>query len=356
MSIVTQSFGTDPVAGRAEGGSGDRSAVGADEPTVVVTPTGSTGSAGPLGEHGDHGDHADGEPPARGRLAVRLLIAGIWTGVILLCGLVVIYGLEPLFQQREQRLLLDSYTAQISKAANEAGGLPGVEAVTAVVPEGAPVGIVEIGSVQTRQVVVEGSLAPQTQVGPGHVAGTAGLGQPGNSVVVGRRTAFGGSFGNVPNAKVGDDIVVTTTQGQSIYRVETIGQPRIADAPGPGAVMAASLLQSAGDNRLTLVTSATANPLNASEAVVVVAIMQGEPFAPTPQAPAEVSLARFGGGSGSAGVLLVGVGAIVVGVVAALWFRRRTSLRSTYLVAVPPLAALTIVVSELVSHLFPGWA
>ena len=54
------------------------------------------------------------------------------------------------------------------------------------------------------------------------VAGTAGLGQQGNSTLLARRDGYGGAFAHIDDLHGGARIVVTTLQGQSLYRVSTI--------------------------------------------------------------------------------------------------------------------------------------
>ena len=131
------------------------------------------------------------------------LRVAVWSSVALVCVVLVLYGLEPLFQQRTQHELLTTYRADIAHAANEAQGLPGVETPTRPPSVGAPVGVLEIARLHLQQVVVEGDGSVQTQGGPGHVPGTAGAGQPGNSVLVGRRSMYGGSFGSIGRAAQG---------------------------------------------------------------------------------------------------------------------------------------------------------
>ena len=87
---------------------------------------------------------------------------------------------------------------------------------------GTPVGILEIGALKTQDVVVEGVTNVQTSKGPGHVPGTSGLGQSGNAVVVARRNGYGGPFERIETLRRGDKIVVTTTQGVSVYKVRSV--------------------------------------------------------------------------------------------------------------------------------------
>lgn len=331
--------------------------------------------ADPPVDRDDQGDDVIRPRRSPGRVAA---LSAVWLLVGLTAGAVVLYGLEPLFQERSQRLLLTDIKAQIAKASNEASGLPGVEAPTKAPAPGSPVAILEIGRLQLRQVVVEGVAPSQTQHGPGHVPGTAGLGQPGNSAVVGRRAMFGGAFGTLADATVGDEVLVTTTQGPSVYRITTVGEQEISTDPisssgslsvgslgapetgegevaGPAARPLDEMFGRTKDNRLTLVTSASSSPLNRSGALVVEAELQSEPFAPTPQG------GRTDGQNGIApderavpSVVLM-VLAFVVAIVAARWFRRRVSIQSAYLVSVAPLVVLVIWAAETLTNLLPGW-
>ena len=61
-----------------------------------------------------------------------------------------------------------------------------------------------------------------------------GPGQPGNSAIVARRSAFGGPFRPLGSLELGDEILVTTTQGQSIYVVTEVRSDEVADGAGTG--------------------------------------------------------------------------------------------------------------------------
>jgi sortase A len=230
------------------------------------------------------------------------VLVAIWVGVVLACLGLVLYGLEPLFQARQQTALLTSYTAAIDKATKEAEGLAGVSVPTKAPEPGASVGILEIGSIKVQQVVVEGATPTQTDAGPGHVSGTAGPGQPGNSVIVGRRSMYGGPFGDIGRLQAGDQILVTTVQGQVVYEVDTVEKMVITHASSSATptqkldtaatadsvdadhrIDAEQLFGPTDADQLTLVTSASRLPTNSTEATIVVAKMKGKPFAPTPQ-------------------------------------------------------------------------
>ena len=127
---------------------------------------------------------------------------------------------------------MSDYRVDIRQAAAQTNGLPGVELPTRAPETGSPVAILDIPAMKMEQVVVEGVGPQQTRRGPGHVPGTAGPGQPGNSAIVARRSAFGGPFRPLGSLELGDRILVTTTQGQSIYVVTEVRSDEVADGAG----------------------------------------------------------------------------------------------------------------------------
>jgi sortase A len=306
----------------------------------------------------------------------------------------VIYGLGPMLEQRDQRHLLADYRVEVEQAANEAFGLPGVEEITEAPEPGAPVAIVEIPSIDLRQVIVEGVGPQQTRHGPGHVPGTAGPGQPGNSAIVGRQGAFGGPFSEIDRLERGDEIVVTTTQGQSLYIVadERHGQLRPApddssppeveapaddeaadpdatttttepddDADGSAVELPERLTVDAvygpseNDDRLTLITSSSAWPLATNPATVVVAQMETRPFEPTPQnGRNETHDGRDGDSSALAPFVLAFLGYALAGAAAVVLYRR-TRPRSAYLMSAPLLVVATVLIAEAAARLLPAW-
>jgi sortase A len=270
----------------------------------------------------------------------------MWLGVVAAGVALVMFALGPTLQEREQRALVASYRTTVSNAANELQGLPGATESDKAPESGSPVGIVEIGALRTQDVVVEGVAAEQTSRAPGHVPGTAGLGQPGNSVIVARRQSFGGAFSGLDRLRAGDNIVVTTTQGQSVYVVREVHSVKADDA----------LYAPSDDDRLTLVTSASSLPWDTSRAVEVVARLSGRPFAPTPQQGRSVHATGTQGDSSSTPsvvlALLVLAGAIAGSI--ALYGRLRA--RSAYILSVAPLVALTLIAGETIARLLPAWS
>jgi len=370
----------------------------------------------------------DANEPSRS-LTTGQLVA-LWLVIAIVILGIVLYLVEPMFQQRDQGLLLERYRSSIDKAANQSSGLGGVE-VSSIAPSvGSAVGIVEIGAIGLRQVVVEGTASSNTMTGPGHVPGTAAPGQPGNSVIVGRSSMYGGPFGDLSEMSVGDQIVVSTTQGQSLYEVTDTGSVTLSNAASPtaapevppptpvstttsttaapevdpaattettveattttvaveettttvegdtatteapttttiaaiesaldgGSIPLNSLYGTSTDDRLTLVTSASAFPWNSGEATVVIAVMKGKPFEPTPQNGRSVKEAGNEGDSSKWPVTVLAFLCLAAAIGGAVLLYRRSTPKIAYLLTVPPLLAFAILASESFSLLLPAWS
>ena len=366
--------------------------------------------------------------PARSLTTGQLV--GLWIVIAVVILGIVLYLVEPMFQQREQGLVLERYRTSIDKAANQSTGLGGVE-VSSIAPSiGSAVGILEIGAIGLRQVVLEGTAASNTMVGPGHVPGTAAPGQPGNAVIVGRNSMYGGPFGDLSKMAVGDQIVVSTTQGQSLYEVTDAGSVQLNNAATPtaapkvpaptpsptttsttvasgvdpaattettveattttvaaeettttvegetatteaptttttvavesalggGSIPLNSLYGTSTDDRLTLVTSASAFPWNSGEATVVIAVMKGKPFEPTPQNGRSAKGAGNEGDSSKWPVTILAFLCLAAAVGGAVLLYRRSTPKIAYLLTVPPLLAFAILASESFSLLLPAWS
>jgi len=75
---------------------------------------------------------------------------------------------------------------------------------------------ISIPSIQFAAVIVEGTDESSLLIGPGHLAGTAEPGEPGNAVVSGHRDTFFRPLRNIPQ---NDMVTVTTPTGEFRYRV-----------------------------------------------------------------------------------------------------------------------------------------
>ena len=284
--------------------------------------------------------------PSPQRLRLLLLT---WVGALVLGLALVVFGFGPLFQDRVQRSMLRDYRVLVDQASNGAVAPPKAP------PLGSAVGIIEIGEVRVQQAVVEGVRSSDTRKGPGHVPGTAGLGQPGNSVVVGRRSGFGGPFGGVGKLRKGDEIVVTTTQGQSVYTVATVKKVKLRQETEDDEGTVNGVFGPSQGDQLTLVTSSSKVPWNGGSATVVVAEMRDAPFPPTAQG-GRSDRDTGGNPDGDAkapAVLAMLVYGLAMGASVVLY--RRLPQRVAYLLTAAPIIALTILTGETFSRLFPAW-
>lgn len=325
-------------------------------------------------------------PPRAGLLALTWLVItvlGVW---------LVLVSVGPVTAARDQRALLEDYRTQIEAATNEAYGLDGIQIPIEAPSRGSAVGVLDIGAIGLSQVVVEGSAPAETRQGPGHVVGTGGPGQPGNSVIVGRRSLFAGPFRSIEHLERGDRILVTTDQGQSVYEVDHVGTHTIESADGrssedpvddadatpdptlpdaaddvqdgtaeeallpDGPVPTELVYGPSDDDRLTLVTSSSALPWSSDEATIVVARMDGVPFAPTPQGGRTADDDGRTGDPGSTAALILALLVYGAGVVGTVWLHRNVPWRSAYLLSAPLLLTLTIVLAEQIAGVLPAWS
>ncbi len=314
--------------------------------------------------------------------------AAAWLVVTAIAVPLVLYGIGPMLEQRDQTALMSDYRVAVRQAAAQTNGLPGVELPTRAPETGSPVAILDIPEMKLEQVVVEGVGPQQTRRGPGHVPGTAGPGQPGNSAIVARRSTFGGPFRPLGSLETGDEILLTTTQGQSVYVVTEVRSDEVADGSGTrpqpaeaetttttappaeeapaetdrldaalpeGALTTDDLYGRTEDDRLTLVTSAATRPWNTARATIVIAEMQDRPFQPTPQSGRTAPQDGRGADANAWAPLALAFLAYLVAVAAAVVLYRRARPRSAYLLTAPPLVAATILTAEAVARLLPAW-
>ncbi|CAN5537712.1 hypothetical protein BH20ACT2_BH20ACT2_20080 [soil metagenome] len=153
-----------------------------------------------------------------------------------------------------------------------------VSALGAPPPDGEPIGSIRIPEIDVDKVFVEGVTLPNLKKGPGHFPGTPLPGQAGNAAIAGHRTTYGAPFHNLDQLAVGDEIEVTTVQGDFIY--EVVEEPFVVE---PSQV---EVLDDVGDNRLTL--TACHPKYSAAKRIIVQAVLVGDPVpAPPPARAAE---------------------------------------------------------------------
>jgi LPXTG-site transpeptidase (sortase) family protein len=212
---------------------------------------------------------------------------------------------------------------------------------------GTPVAVLDIGKLHLREVVFEGTDGSVLENGPGHLRFTPLPGQPGNSVIMGRSTLYGGPFGGISTLEPDDTFTITTGQGEHNYRV--IGVRRAGDRlPPPIAANA---------GRVTLVT-AGGNPFVASEVVWVDADLTSSAQArPAPilgiQEIAAAELPMQTDRTAWFPVLYFGAILLVVACLAA-WTRYAWGGPQTWLVAMPVVVVLAIAIADQAVRLLPN--
>lgn len=192
-------------------------------------------------------------------------------GVLLL--LFVAYQLwgTGIHEARAQSSLRREFNAVVQAATPEVADEPPPEPM----PGGA-VALLRIPEIGLDKTVVEGVTVSDLKKGPGHYPGTPMPGQPGNAAIAGHRTTYGQPFYRLDELEPGDEIHVTTAQGEFTYEVEG------AQVVKPSQT---EVLGQTDDARLTLTTC---HPrFSAKERLVVTATLQGKPAVAPPRAPRE---------------------------------------------------------------------
>ncbi|MCY4163598.1 MAG: class E sortase [bacterium] len=137
---------------------------------------------------------------------------------------------------------------------------------------------IEIPSLDVKKTVVAGVRSGDLRKGPGHYPATPLPGQAGNAAIAGHRTTYGAPFGQIDKLKPGDEIVITTVQGQFTYQVVPQGAGHGHFIVPPSAVEVLNQNFSVHPNRLTLTACHPRG--SARQRIIVVAELLGPP-APT---------------------------------------------------------------------------
>lgn len=216
-----------------------------------------------------------------------------------------------------------------------------------LVAPGTPVALLSMPDLNIRDVIVEGTAAPQTMDGIGHRRDTPLPGQPGTSVVMGRSGAFGGVFRDLARAQSGAEFTVTTGQGTATY--EVIGQRRAGDtAPPP---------PSGREGRLTLIT-ADGPPFMPSDVLRVDAKLTSKAFdKPAPVIlPGSLPEAEQAMGQDTTDLfmLVLFLQLLILVSIAAVWSWIRWGKAETWLVFAPMLGASALLTGTQINHLLPN--
>ena len=254
------------------------------------------------------------------------------TGLVALFGLFLFVG-SGIAANRDQDVMYDELKEQLGLA---------IVPVNGAIPTGTPIGIVAIPRLDLEQVFVEGSASEQTIKGPGLRHDTVLPGQAGASVLVGRRATFGAAFADLDQVKVGDQIEVTTGQGEFTYVVDLV---RTSDSPDVQIAQVPA--------RLTLVTSDPA--ITPTRSLQVSAQLDGDPL---PATTRQATVADDLPGEGSSGrqiSLLLWAQALLIVTAFTTWTALSKPGRGgLWIGAVPVLLALLWQVYENLAVLLPN--
>lgn len=212
------------------------------------------------------------------------------------------------------------------------------------VPAGAPVAVLHIPSIGLREVVFQGTSSGVLTAGPGHRRDTPLPGQPGVSVIMGRQWGYGGPFQHLHELRAGDEITVTTGQGQQKYRVTGV---RRAGDPVPA-------LPTGGQGRLLLMT-ATGSLYTPSGVLRVDAGLVG-PAQPAPAAGGGIDAAEqpLAGDASAWLPVMLWLQALLAATAVLTWTFRRWGRWQTWICGLPVLTAIVVALSGAATGLLPN--
>jgi LPXTG-site transpeptidase (sortase) family protein len=257
-------------------------------------------------------------------------------GILIAMLFVHIYFISSLEHGRTQRALLRRYSVPLGFGQAPIGGS---------LKTGTPMAVLDIPKIGTHEVVVEGTSGKTLTAGPGHLRTSPYPGQAGNSVIAGRRVAYGGPFRRLDRLRPGDTITTTTGQGKATYVVRRIEKVRAHHN---------DVIQPTDDNRLTLISSDPA--LLVYGRIAVIAQLKGDPFGSPRGRPTELPRNELGLQSDGASVLplLLWTEALFVAAIAATWLFKRWRRGPAWLVAAPVLLVLLLLVFDSFVPLLPA--
>ncbi|GAA2223914.1 sortase [Herbiconiux moechotypicola] len=255
--------------------------------------------------------------------------------------LMVLSHLQHLVSQQQ---LVDTFRAQLS-----AGTAPVSEGAfdDTLLPDGAPVALIEIPSIGVSEVVVEGTTSGELKAGPGHRRDTVLPGQAGVSVVMARAASYGGPFSRIQELAPGDAFSVLT--GQGVQEFEVIGV-RYAGDPAPPSPIA-------GESRLILETAR--GPAYIPTGVARVDAMLVSDTQPSGQRqssfrtlpPQAMELATD---TSTVWALVFALQFFVVAELAAVWAYRRIGAQKMWVVFVPVMLLAGVLVADQITRLLPN--
>ena len=287
------------------------------------------------------------------RLALH--VAGVALSVVAVLTLALAVHLTLISQvqyQRNQQTAYADFRAELARGTAPVGQtrveyVGGVAGEERLVRPGSPVAVLSIPAVGLRTVVFEGSSGDVLRAGPGHRRDTVLPGQPGTSVILGRRAAYGGPFRDLDLLLPGDVVTVTTGQGEHTYRITGLRRP---GDPAPS-------LPAAGAGRMTLVT-ADGRPFLPEDVLRIDADLVsaaqpvpkrrfGAASLPEPEQPMAPDPAAW------TPLMLLGQALLLV-TLAVTYLRARWGGWQAWLVGAPVLAALGLLAADQAARLLPN--
>ena len=262
-------------------------------------------------------------------------------GGCLLLQLVVLSGLQERSAQQQK---FDAFRAQVAEGTAPLGS---VNADNEALAPGAPMAYLEIPAIGLSQVVLEGTASAVMFEGPGHRRDSPFPGQPGTTVILGRRATFGGPFSQLADLEQGDEIRVTTGQGEFTYQV--IGVRR-ENEPAPPTL-------GSGKGRMLLVT-ADGRPYFPDGILRVDADLTSDPvggvsplFAPSGLPATEKIMAAD---TTTLWALVMWLQVLVAAVIGFVWAWHRWGRTKAWIVGVPLLLLVGLNVADQTARLLPN--
>lgn len=207
-------------------------------------------------------------------------------------------------------------------------------------PSGVPVAKMRLPKFDRNVAVFPGGSRTDLEKGPAYDPSTAFPGEIGNSVIIGRRTTYGAPFSRVPELVKGDQIVLSTPAGNLAFRV--ISTEELDHKDG-------RIYEEATDRQITLVTNA--GRLSLSRVVVVKAVAYTGSFDASVREPVR---ARVQQRSFAPGIFALFAAMATLLVVAAVnWLPKLYTRRTSWVMVVPFLAALSVPIARELLLLLP---
>jgi sortase A len=235
--------------------------------------------------------------------------------------------------------------------------VPPTLAPFAAPPEGNVVARIGIPRIGVDKFVVEGVNVDDLRQGPGHYPSTQMPGHEGNSAIAGHRTTYGAPFGDLDQLAVGDDIRLTTVQGDFHYKVT---EQRAVD-PSEVSVLDPSPDPARPGHQLSTLTLTTCNPKYSAEQRLIIRARLVVPVGQAPLPPAQVprgtkatTISGLSGESSSrVPTIIWGSIALAIGLLWWLLFHRHPRW-TTWLVGVVPFMVALFIAYTYLERLLPS--